>query len=215
MAYGIMPRGPLTAVSTETDCAAADKFYYQIEQVRERVQKALQAAQQRQAHYANLHCEPEEFQVGDKVLVSTKHLCLKGDDNKLQKPFIGPYPILERMRAVAYKLELPQALRVQPVFHVSLLKRYLPEGRVVPPPPPQLTNGGEFWEVERILEDRVRRGGREFLLKFTVFGPEENRWTKEGKLYFCPHQGLLEEQAKKDLVDLSLFRAASLLMHEA
>ena len=38
--------------------------------------------------------------------------------------FVGPYRVLERMREVAYKLELSEGLLgVQDVFHVSQLKK--------------------------------------------------------------------------------------------
>ena len=40
--------------------------------------------------------------------------------------FIGPFEILERVRAVAYRLALPLSLDdVHDVFHVSQLRRYI------------------------------------------------------------------------------------------
>ena len=49
-----------------------------------------------------------------------------GVKGKLAPRYIGPYRIIERKGAVAYKLELPAALEgVHDVFHVSHLKKCL------------------------------------------------------------------------------------------
>ncbi|KAK4727149.1 hypothetical protein R3W88_032066 [Solanum pinnatisectum] len=47
---------------------------------------------------------------------------------KLSPRFIGPFEILSRVGQVAYKLALPPSLSVvHPVFHVSMLRKYVPD----------------------------------------------------------------------------------------
>ena len=47
---------------------------------------------------------------------------------KLSPRFIGPFEILERVGAVAYRLALPPSMSgVHDVFHVSMLRRYTPD----------------------------------------------------------------------------------------
>ena len=51
-----------------------------------------------------------------------------GRRGKLSPRYIGSYEILARVGAVAYRLALPPKLSVvHPVFHVSMLHRYVPD----------------------------------------------------------------------------------------
>jgi hypothetical protein len=86
---------------------------------------------------------------------------------------------------------MPANLKMHNVFHVSLLKPYRSDGRVQPPPPPiELENCLEF-EVERILDHRQVKRGRnrttrnEFLVKWLDYGPEHNTWEPESNLTNC------------------------------
>ena len=48
-----------------------------------------------------------------------------GKRGKLSPRYIGPFEVLERMGAVAYRLALPPILSsVHEVFHVSMLRKY-------------------------------------------------------------------------------------------
>ncbi|KAL0551955.1 hypothetical protein IC582_011048 [Cucumis melo] len=72
-----------------------------------------------------------EFDVGDKVFL--KVAPMKGvlrfeRRGKLSPCFVGPFEILERIDPVAYRLALPPSLSaVHDVFHVSMLRKYVPD----------------------------------------------------------------------------------------
>ena len=46
-------------------------------------------------------------------------------DNKLSPKYYGPYKVLQEISTMAYKLDLPAASRVHPIFHVSFLKKVI------------------------------------------------------------------------------------------
>ena len=92
------------------------------------VRDHLKAAQDRQKSYADLKRRPEEFIVGERVLLRVspmRGVVRFGARGKLSPRFIGPYEILERVGKVTYRLALPNSLeKVHDVFHVLQLKRY-------------------------------------------------------------------------------------------
>ena len=51
-----------------------------------------------------------------------------GNKGILSPRYIGPYEVLECIGKVAYRLVLPDSLSgVHPVFHVSILRKYIPD----------------------------------------------------------------------------------------
>ena len=55
-----------------------------------------------------------------------------GKKGKLAPRYVGPYPITKRVGKVAYELELPQEMSaVHNVFHVSMLKKHIPDATQV------------------------------------------------------------------------------------
>jgi hypothetical protein len=108
----------------------------------------LQAAQQRQKAFADQHRRDLQFAVGDEVLLSTRNIKVKtAGTHKLLPKWLGPFKVQKRVNPVAYKLDLPASLKIHPVFHVSLLKRYERSGRVQPPPVPEIIDGEMEYEV--------------------------------------------------------------------
>ncbi|CAN6445407.1 unnamed protein product [Victoria cruziana] len=95
------------------------------------IQERLRTAQHRQKCYADRRRRALEFDVGDSVFLkisATKGVFRFGKKGKLSPRFIGPFEILERIGSVAYRLALPPHLsQVHDVFHVSILRKYLPD----------------------------------------------------------------------------------------
>ncbi|GJY44928.1 putative reverse transcriptase domain-containing protein [Tanacetum coccineum] len=101
------------------------------------IKNRIQAARDRQKSYANIRRKPMVFQVGDRVMLKVlpwKGVVHFGKRGKLNPRYVGPFKVIERVRTVAYKLELPQQLsRVHNTFHVSNLKKCLSDESLVIP----------------------------------------------------------------------------------
>jgi hypothetical protein len=68
--------------------------------------------------------------VGEPVFfkVKSKRILLKlGSFVKLAVRHYEPFEILERISLVSYMLALPISMRIQNMFHVFLLKKYVPD----------------------------------------------------------------------------------------
>ena len=95
------------------------------------IYKRLQTAQSRQKSYYDNSRRKVEFEVGDMIFL--KVAPMKGvmrfqKKGKLSPRFVGPFKILKHIGKVAYELALPPTiLGVHNVFHVSLLRKYIPD----------------------------------------------------------------------------------------
>jgi hypothetical protein len=180
--------GPLltpTEFNDTTRVGATADFLQRMAEILQEVRGAIAEAQERQAYYANQHRREEAFEEGEMVLLSTANITTAVDArrpaHKLNPRFIGPYRVAKIVSPTAYKLELPSTMKIHPVFHVSLLRKYQPnpdefsERRQAPPPPVVINNQQEY-EVERILDKRTRRRRTEYLVKWAGYELYDATW---------------------------------------
>ena len=99
------------------------------------IKKRLETAASRQKSYANPKRRDVEFQVGDYVFLKVspmKGVMRFGKKEKLAPRYIGPFEILKRIGMVSYQLALPPNMsQMHPVFHVSMLRKYISSSSAV------------------------------------------------------------------------------------
>ena len=168
----------------------------------EDAQGNLKIAQDRMKRQADKHRRSEQFQVGDEVVLSTRHLrdaVFTRIPAKLRRRWVGPLKVMAVISPVAYRLDLPQGWQIHPTFHVSHLKRYIRSDtfdRVVEPPPPELVEGEPEYEVEAILRHRGKGAKRQYLILWKGYPLDEATWEPESHLTHAPE--ILEEYLRRE-----------------
>jgi len=80
----------------------------------------------------------------------------------------------------AFKLRLPPHWHIHSIFHASLLDPYWANkigGREQPlPKPPEIVNGELEYEVDAVLDSRIRRNKLQYLVGWKGYGLEERTW---------------------------------------
>ena len=123
---------------------------------------------------------------GDKVYLLRCNIRTKRPSNKLDFKKIGPFEVLEKRSTVNYKLELPKGMRIHPVFHISLLEP-APKNAKIPTDIEVEPDEGEY-EVEEILDRRVKGRQEEYLIKWKGYDDSENTWEPRKHLRNCPEK---------------------------
>lgn len=165
---------------SEVGVLAAQHLVQWCHRVWKKARAALLKTSQLQQQQANRRRRSApSLRPGQKVWLSSKDLPLRVEVRKLAPRFIGPFKVLRKVNPVSYRLLLPKSLRIHPTFHVSLLKpvKYSPLSPATrPPPAPQIIDGQPAYRVKRILDTRLVRGRRQFLVDWEGYGPEERSW---------------------------------------
>ena len=181
--YGFDPRMHV-ALPKELDEArfptqrTADAFANHIAEVHAQLRTALSVATRRQT--GTKDGKHIEFEIGEKVWLSTRHINTSRPSKKLDAKRIGPYEVIKRVNPNAYRLRLPSTIQLHDVFHVSLLDRYIPPaaGQTPAEPDPVIVDDASEaeWEVERILDSRMRYRKLQYLVQWAGYDYIRTSW---------------------------------------
>ena len=140
-----------------------------------------------QERWAKVKKEGRKFQKGELVWLEGRNLRTDQPTSKLAAKRYGPFPVVQVLSPVTYQLTLPAQWMIHPVFHVDLLTPYreMAFHRVnYMRPPPDVINDEEEYEVERILDSRVRGQKRQvqYLVKWVGYPNLDNQWLDTDQL---------------------------------
>ena len=119
------------------------------------------------------------FTPRDKVWLDARNLKIRTPSRKLSPWRYGPFKVLQKISLVAYRIELPQTMKIHNVFHVDLLiphRQTEAYGETYCQPPPELIDGEEEYEIKEIIDqctDKQRRK-KQYLVSWVGYPASEN-----------------------------------------
>ena len=107
--YGFHPLHPLQLFNSpgETKNEFVVSFTSKLQGDFRAAMEQLHKAQEQMKKHADQHCRAVDYANGDAVLLNTRYLRFKNRPRKLQRRFVGPFPIKKKISSVAYELDLP------------------------------------------------------------------------------------------------------------
>ncbi len=173
--YGFNPRAdwadkpsPIPQVALRLD---------QFKKARQHAQELMTKAQQSWVR----HKDTPRYHEGDLMWLEGRHLHMNQPTTKLVPKRHGPFPIVQVMSPINYRLKLPTQWSIHDVFHIDLLTPYwetnLHRSNYLRPAP-DLVNNEEEYEVEKILDSRQFGRGRkkQYLIKWKGYPDSDNEW---------------------------------------
>lgn len=141
---------------------------------------------------AKIHADKKRiqhyFKIKDKVWLLRRNLKTSRPSEKLDFRRLGPFEIISKINDVAFKLKLPDSMKIHPVFHVSLLEPYtapLDSKESPSVPDPIIINGELEYEVETILDSRIKHNRLEYLVKWMGYETVDSTWEPVQNLTNC------------------------------
>jgi hypothetical protein len=176
--YGYEARLPWHAVEPEVHNDEAEAHVDALQSVHIFCRDALRRAKDQQRNWLQQRRRVVVYEVGDCVLLATKHLKVKTPSFKLTSRFIGPFSITE-VGSNTVTLQLPKHIQIHPTVNVAAVRPYYhrPEGLGGEAGAAVVEVDGETqYLVETILARRGKGNKRMYLVKWEGCDYSECTW---------------------------------------
>jgi hypothetical protein len=180
---GWNPLAVLPPIPPKNQVPEAEKHVKQMRELHENLQKDLEFAMERMAHYYNKkRSNAPLLKEGDKAYLLARNIKRKGrPSKKLDYQKFGPYKITKKFSNNTFELEIPGPTRIHRSFHVSLLEP-IPDGlrETSEDEEIEIEDHTEY-EFERILEGPNNKN--EYLIRWSPpYGPQDDSWEPEDNI---------------------------------
>jgi transposase InsO family protein len=178
--YGRPPPPLLPFQSGSTKVAAVDKQLRDRDTFIANIKERLLQAQSIMKTYHDQSHRQVEFQVGNWVWLRLNHRTASAirpaGQNKLSPKYYGPYEVMEKIGAVAYRLQLPPKAQIHNVFHVVFLKKFEGTPPTEPTPLPPIVRGRAVAQPDRVVRARSAGSSWEIPVQWKGKSMAEATW---------------------------------------
>ena len=161
---------------------SAEQFHKWIKDIHEEAMSALKkAAETMKWFYDRTKGISIDYKIRDLVWLDTTNIQINCPTKKLSDHQYGLFEILEKIGKASYQLKLPaQWKQIHPVFNEVLLHPYVKPSSVLQktdvPPPLDIINNIEEYEVEEIVDSKMYHGKLKYLVHWKGYPIEERTW---------------------------------------
>jgi len=183
--YGKPPPAISNYIKGSSRNDAVDTMLATRDAIHATLRRKLLKAQENMKLFADKSRRDVQYEVGQLVYVRLRphrqHSLRDQTSSKLTKRYFGPFPILERIGTVAYRLQLPEASKIHPVFHCSMLRpHHGPLDLPVSTLPPDAVQNQPIMKPLTILDSRMDSSTqpptRLVLVQWEGLTPEDSSW---------------------------------------
>jgi len=149
----------------------------------------VKKSQEKKERDVNQHRREVDWDVDNKVWVSTKNWKRDRPSKKLSEQMAGPYTVLAK-EGHSWRIDLPSSMKIHPVFPSSSLRKAadspLP-GQTIEPEPPINITGEEEWEIQEILAVRKKWQTLEYRVQWLGHDIDPE-WYPASDFKYGPHK---------------------------
>jgi transposase InsO family protein len=188
--YGFHPKFDILLGDENTKLLRARVFAGDMKSVWEEMKTNTVSANKRSAKYFDRkRARIPDFAVGQKVYISGRNIKTKRPTKKFEDRRYGPFEIIGKISSHAWRICLPETLRIHNVFHADVLEPHHenPYGKriQVPGPVAESPYENEF-EVDAIVNSRRHKGEFQYQIRWTgYYGDESVTWEPIENLGDC------------------------------
>ncbi|XP_026434282.1 uncharacterized protein LOC113331843 [Papaver somniferum] len=183
--YGYAPPHLAFPVEVTSSVAAVESYLRDRDAMLDLLKESRHKSQEWMKFFDDKKRSDRSFEVGDQVFLKLQPYRQSSmavrSNFKLSTRYYDPFQVTQKIGSVAYRLALPAASKIHPVFHVSQLKNKLGTTAITVPSLPLTDEEGEIVLIPIAASDyhqdyRQGRAVQQVLIQWSHTTPDDATW---------------------------------------